>query len=64
MIDSIQSTPLADRMRPLSLKGFLGQEEIIGENTLLKQAIESDQVPSMIFWGPSRLVEKLLWLLL
>ncbi len=52
MIDSIQSTPLADRMRPLSLKGFLGQEEIIGENTLLKQAIESDQVPSMIFWGP------------
>jgi len=52
MIDPFQNTPLADRMRPLSLKGFLGQEEIIGENTLLKQAIESDQVPSMIFWGP------------
>ncbi len=52
MIDLPQNTPLAARMRPLSLKGFLGQEEIIGENTLLKQAIESDQVPSMIFWGP------------
>jgi len=52
MVDLPQNTPLADRMRPLSLKGFLGQEEIIGENTLLKQAIESDQVPSMIFWGP------------
>jgi len=52
MANFLNNTPLADRMRPLSLKDFLGQEEIIGENTLLRQAIESDQVPSMIFWGP------------
>ncbi len=44
--------PLADRMRPSSLDFFLGQEEIVGDKTLLRQAIESDRVPSMIFWGP------------
>ena len=47
-----QNTPLADRMRPEKLEDFLGQEEIIGESKLLKQAIQSDQIPSMIFWGP------------
>lgn len=52
MINLGQNTPLADRMRPDSLKGFLGQEEIVGSDTLLKKAIESDQLPSMIFWGP------------
>ncbi|MFH1979835.1 MAG: replication-associated recombination protein A [Patescibacteria group bacterium] len=45
-------TPLADRMRPKKLENFLGQEEIIGENKLLRQAIENDNLPSMIFWGP------------
>jgi len=45
-------TPLADRMRPESLGDFLGQEEIIGQGKLLKQAIEQDNLPSMIFWGP------------
>lgn len=46
------NVPLADRMRPSSLKDFLGQEEIVGSKTLLKAAIESDQLPSLIFWGP------------
>jgi len=46
------SNPLADRMRPETLKEFLGQEEIIGNDKLLKKAIELDQLPSMIFWGP------------
>ena len=44
--------PLADRMRPNSLAEFFGQEEIIGESKLLFKAIESDQIPSIIFWGP------------
>ena len=39
-------------MRPSSLDYFLGQTEIVGEGKLLRQAIEADQVPSMIFWGP------------
>lgn len=46
------NTPLADRMRPLSLDDFLGQEEILGETKLLREAIKSDTIPSMIFWGP------------
>jgi len=46
------TTPLADQMRPENLKNFFGQEEIIGKDSLLKKAIESDQLPSLILWGP------------
>lgn len=45
-------TPLADRIRPEKLDDFLGQDEVVGKGKLLRQAIESDQLPSMIFWGP------------
>lgn len=48
----IQNTPLADRIRPEKLEDFLGQDDIIGKGKLLRQAIESDQLPSIIFWGP------------
>ncbi len=44
--------PLADRMRPQTLAEFVGQEELIGEGTLIRRAIEEDNVGSMIFWGP------------
>ncbi len=47
-----QYKPLADRMRPESLTGFFGQEEIVGKGKLLRLAINSDKLPSMIFWGP------------
>ncbi len=47
-----KNKPLADRIRPDSMDDFLGQEEIIGKGKLLKQAIESDKLPSIIFWGP------------
>lgn len=47
-----ESAPLADRMRPLDFKDFVGQEQIVGEKTLLRQAIEADNLPSIIFWGP------------
>jgi len=47
-----KNKPLADRIRPDSLNDFLGQDELVGKGKLLRQAIESDQVPSMIFWGP------------
>ena len=50
--NSIYQIPLADRIRPKSLIDFLGQEEIIGHQTLLRMAIESDQIPSLILWGP------------
>lgn len=44
--------PLAIILRPDSLKNFFGQEKIIGKNSWLRLAIEKDQVPSLIFWGP------------
>ncbi|MBN1778943.1 MAG: replication-associated recombination protein A [Candidatus Buchananbacteria bacterium] len=44
--------PLADRLRPKTLDDFVGQKEIIGPGTLLRQAIENDNLPSIIFWGP------------
>lgn len=47
-----KKTPLADRMRPKSLEQFFGQEKIVGKGKMLRQAIESDSVPPMIFWGP------------
>ena len=44
--------PLADSMRPETLEEFLGQDEIVGEKKLLREAIKTDKIPSMIFWGP------------
>jgi putative ATPase len=44
--------PLADRVRPQTLGDFVGQEHLVGEGTVLRQAIEADQLVSMIFWGP------------
>lgn len=44
--------PLADRMRPVTLDQFFGQEKIIGPATPLRKAIETDRVGSLIFWGP------------
>ena len=39
-------------MRPRNLNEFVGQEHLIGENKILRKIIESDHIPSMIFWGP------------
>jgi putative ATPase len=44
--------PLADRMRPIKLEDFYGQEELVGTNSFLRNAINEDRVPSLIFWGP------------
>jgi len=46
------TTPLAERLRPTSLDGYIGQEHLIGPNAVLRHAIESGHIPSMIFWGP------------
>ncbi|HDQ22943.1 MAG TPA: replication-associated recombination protein A [Candidatus Uhrbacteria bacterium] len=47
-----KEAPLADKMRPLDFSDFVGQEQIVGIKTLLRRAIESDNLPSIIFWGP------------
>ncbi len=44
--------PLADRMRPSFLNEYIGQSAIVGEGKLLREAINQDRIPSMIFWGP------------
>ena len=52
MVNINFKNPLADRMRPETLEEFLGQDEIVGEKKLLREAIKNDKIPSMIFWGP------------
>ncbi len=52
MNKTVHNSPLADRIRPESLNDFLGQEKIVGKNSLLYQAIKENKIPSMIFWGP------------
>ena len=44
--------PLAARMRPRSFDDFVGQEHIVGPDTVLRRSIEADRMPSMILWGP------------
>ncbi len=50
--DKNKSAPLAERMRPDSIKGFLGQAEIASEGSLLRRAIMLDRLGSCIFYGP------------
>lgn len=50
--NSKKLAPLADRLRPESLDEFLGQEHIVGKNSLLRRAIASDKLGSCIFFGP------------
>ncbi|MBQ8537531.1 MAG: AAA family ATPase, partial [Clostridia bacterium] len=49
---SLQSQPLADRLRPQTLQEYAGQQHLLGPGMLLRQLIEQDMVSSMIFWGP------------
>jgi len=44
--------PLADKIRPQTLKDFVGQEHLVGKEGIIRKLIEQDQLPSMIFWGP------------
>lgn len=52
LFENMVSEPLASRMRPRNLSEFVGQKHLIGEGKILKKIIESDNVSSMIFWGP------------
>jgi putative ATPase len=44
--------PLAERLRPRSFADLVGQDELVGPGRPLRKAIESDQLSSLIFWGP------------
>ncbi len=47
-----KSAPLAERMRPSNLDEFVGQQHIVGKNSLLRRAIMADRLGSCIFYGP------------
>ena len=44
--------PLADRMRPQNLDDFVGQEHLLALGKILRRAMDTRQIQSMIFWGP------------
>jgi putative ATPase len=44
--------PLAERMRPKSLDEFVGQEQLVGEGSLLKRSLDAGQIGSLLLWGP------------
>lgn len=48
--ESVQ--PLTARLRPQTLEEYCGQKHLLGEGKVLRRLIESDNVGSMIFWGP------------
>jgi putative ATPase len=48
----LANQPLADRMRPKELDEFCGQSHLVGNNAVLRKAIESGNIPSFILWGP------------
>jgi len=47
-----EDAPLPARLRPQTLDEFVGQEHIVGPGTLLRRAIETDDLPSLILYGP------------
>ncbi len=49
---STPDAPLAERLRPKSLHEIVGLGDLLGEGRFLRTAIETDRIPSMIFWGP------------
>jgi len=44
--------PLAERMRPTTLDDYVGQKHLVGKDAILRLAIESGMLPSLILWGP------------
>lgn len=48
----MSQAPLAERLRPQNLQEYIGQEHLVGDGAILRKAIESNNIPSMIFWGP------------
>jgi len=50
--NKVKDSPLASRMRPITLEEVVGQEHIIGRDKLLFRAIQADKLSSLIFYGP------------
>ena len=50
--DSVQGSPLAVRMRPATLAEFVGQDDLLGKNGPLLRLMATDNLPSLLLWGP------------
>jgi len=50
--ESKKQLPLAELVRPTCLEDYFGQEDLMGEESILKTLIQENKVPSIIFWGP------------
>ena len=48
----MSNLPLAERLRPKNLDEYIGQKHLVGKGAVLRRAIESGRIPSMILWGP------------
>lgn len=48
----VNNIPLAERLRPRSLKEFIGQEHLVGNGKIIKKLLQTSHLPSLIFWGP------------
>lgn len=55
--------PLAASLRPENLDQYIGQKHLVGQGAILRKAIESGKIPSMILWGPP-VLERQPWLIL
>ena len=52
LFEQDNAQPLAARLRPQTIEEYVGQTHLMGEGKVLRRLIESDQISSMIFWGP------------
>lgn len=43
---------MAERIRPATLTGFVGQKDLVGPGKIISTLLKQDQIPSLIFWGP------------
>lgn len=52
LAEQVQQKPLAEKLRPQSLSEYIGQSNVVGDATPLRNLIESGSLTSLIFWGP------------
>ncbi|XP_060100245.1 ATPase WRNIP1 [Heteronotia binoei] len=52
LAQKLDGKPLADKLRPDTLGDYVGQERVVGEQTLLRSLLEAHEIPSLILWGP------------
>ncbi|XP_066479632.1 ATPase WRNIP1 [Tiliqua scincoides] len=52
LAQKLEGKPLADKLRPNTLRDYVGQNQVLGEQTLLRSLLEAHEIPSLILWGP------------